>query len=62
MKITVNNGGVYEFDKHNIIYVFKGLSQRGRLLRIYMVDGKILQFETGEGDFDISDEVLIILI
>lgn len=57
MKITTNNGGIYEFNKRNIIYVFKGLSQRGRLLRIYTVDGKMVQFETGVHNSDISDEV-----
>ena len=55
ISFSTNNGGAYEFNRDNVVAIWKGLSSRGRLVRIYTTDAKMYQFETGEHGSDISE-------
>jgi hypothetical protein len=55
ISFSTNNGSNYQFNNDNVVGIWKGLSTRGRLVRIYTTDAKMYQFETGEHSSDISD-------
>ncbi len=57
ISFSTNNGSSYEFNQANIVSIWKGLSSGGRLIRIYTVDGKMQQFETGDNQNDVSEAV-----
>jgi hypothetical protein len=54
---SANNGTTWEFNSRNIISIWKGVASNGRMVRIYTVDGKVNQFETGATSNNLTDEV-----